>query len=192
MKEIIFATNNQNKLKEIQHIVGNDFKIKGLKELGCIEDIQETADTLEGNAFIKASYVKNKYGLDCFADDTGLEIYALNGRPGVHSARYAGDECIAENNIEKVLLELENIDNRQARFRTFIALILDDKEYGFEVIVNGTIIKERRGQEGFGYDPVFIPEGFTTTFAEMLLEEKNKISHRALAMNKLVNFLMSS
>lgn len=192
MKEIIFATNNQNKLKEIQHIVGNDFKIKGLKELGCIEDIQETADTLEGNAFIKASYVKNKYGLDCFADDTGLEIYALNGRPGVHSARYAGDECIAENNIEKVLLELENIDNRQARFRTFIALILDDKEYGFEGIVNGTIIKERRGQEGFGYDPVFIPEGFTTTFAEMLLEEKNKISHRALAMNKLVNFLMSS
>jgi len=192
MKKLVFATNNLNKLKEIQQIVGNEYDIIGLKDIGCNKDIPETENTLEGNALLKAKYVKNNYNLDCFADDTGLEIEALNGRPGVHSARYAGDDCISENNIEKVLHELENINNRKARFRTVISLILGNKEYSFEGIVNGKIIDDKIGNEGFGYDPIFIPEGYKETFAQMPLSEKNKISHRALAMKKLIDFLKST
>jgi len=192
MKKLVFATNNLNKLKEIQQIVGNEYNIVGLKDIGCNEDIPETANTLEGNALLKAKYVKNNYNLDCFADDTGLEIEALNGRPGVHSARYAGDDCISENNIDKVLHELKNIDNRKARFRTVISLILGNKEYSFEGIVNGKIISDKIGNEGFGYDPIFIPDGYKETFAQMPLSEKNKISHRALAMKKLIDFLKST
>lgn len=189
MKELVFATNNLNKLKEIRSLVGNSYKISGLKDIGCTEDIPETAETLEGNARIKATYVKEKFGFDCFADDTGLEIDALDGRPGVHSARYAGNECIAENNMAKVLDEMQGKKNRKARFRTCITLILDGKEHNFEGSVEGKIIEEKKGNEGFGYDPIFIPDGYEITFAEMPLSEKNKISHRALAMKELINFL---
>lgn len=187
--ELIIATNNAHKLQEIQPLISDHFDIKTLKEIGCNDDIPETADTLEGNALLKARYIFGKYGFDCFADDTGLEIEALNGRPGVFSARYATDGHDFEANIDKVLGELDGIDNRKARFRTVIALILDGKVSCFEGIVNGKIITTRRGSAGFGYDPVFVPEGFTQTFAEMPLAEKNKISHRARAVARLVEFL---
>lgn len=187
--ELIFATNNLHKLTEIQSIIGDNFKIKSLHEIGCTEDIPETAPTLEGNALLKAQYIFDKFGKNCFADDTGLEIEALNGRPGVFSARYATDGHDFEANIDKVLEELSETANRKARFRTVIALILDGAVHYFEGIVNGEIIAERKGVKGFGYDPVFLPDGYTLTFAEMPLEEKNKISHRARAVNQLVNFL---
>ena len=188
---LIIATNNAHKLQEIQPLISNLFDIKTLKQIGCTDDIPETADSLEGNALLKARYIFEKYGCDCFADDTGLEIEALNGRPGVFSARYASDGHDFEANIDKVLGEMHGIDNRNARFRTVIALILDGKVNYFEGIVNGKIITERKGSEGFGYDPVFIPEGYTQTFAEMSLAEKNKISHRARAVARLVDFLNS-
>lgn len=186
---LIIATNNAHKLQEIQPLISDHFDIKTLKQIGCTDDIPETADSLEGNALLKARYIFEKYGCDCFADDTGLEIEALNGRPGVFSARYASDGHDFEANIDKVLGEMHGIDNRNARFRTVIALILDRKVNYFEGIVNGKIITERKGSEGFGYDPVFIPEGYTQTFAEMSLAEKNKISHRARAVARLVDFL---
>ena len=189
MNELIFATNNQHKLTEIQSIIGNKFSLKSLKEIGCNEDIPETAPTLDGNALLKAEFVFNRYGKNCFADDTGLEIEALGGRPGVFSARYATDGHDFEANIDKVLYELSGIKNRRARFRTVIALILDRSTYYFEGIVNGVIITERKGEKGFGYDPVFLPDGYSSTFAEMPLSEKNKISHRARAVKKLVEFL---
>jgi len=187
--ELIFATNNLHKLTEIQSLIGDNFILKSLQQIGCTDDIPETAPTLEGNALLKAQYVFNRYGKNCFADDTGLEIEALDGRPGVLSARYATDGHDFEANIDKVLEELSAVANRNARFRTAIALILDGSVHYFEGIVNGRIITERKGSKGFGYDPVFLPDGYNLTFAEMPLAEKNKISHRALAVGKLVDFL---
>jgi len=187
--ELIFATNNLHKLSEIQPLIGDNFIIQSLKQIGCDEDIPETAPTLEGNALLKAQYVFDRFGKNCFADDTGLEIEALNGRPGVFSARYATDGHDFEANINKVLIELTGVENRKARFRTVIALIFDGSVHYFEGIVNGEIISERKGIKGFGYDPVFLPAGYDKTFAEMPLSEKNKISHRARAVNKLVDFL---
>lgn len=188
-KELIFVTNNLHKLTEVQSLIGNSFKLKSLEQIGCTQDIPETAPTLEGNALLKAQYIFNTYGLNCFADDTGLEIDALEGRPGVFSARYANDGHDFEANIDKVLAELSGIKNRKARFRTVIAFILEGTVHYFEGIVNGEIISERKGIKGFGYDPVFLPDGYQDTFAEMPLSEKNKISHRARAVNKLVDFL---
>ena len=187
--ELIFATNNLHKLTEIQSLIGDNFILKSLQQIGCTEDIPETAPTLEGNALLKAQYIYDRFGKNCFADDTGLEIEALDGRPGVFSARYATDGHDFEANIDKVLEELAELENRKARFRTVIALILDGTVYYFEGIVNGEIIAERKGIKGFGYDPVFLPDGYELTFAEMPLDEKNKISHRARAVNKLVDFL---
>lgn len=189
MSELIFATNNLHKLTEIQSIIGDKFSIKSLQQIGCNEDIPETSPTLEGNALLKAEFVFNRYGKNCFADDTGLEIEALNGRPGVFSARYATNGHDFEANIDKVLSELSGIENRKARFRTVIALILDGSVHYFEGIVNGEIIAEKKGGKGFGYDPVFLPDGYQLTFAEMSLSEKNTISHRAKAVNRLVEFL---
>ncbi len=189
--EIVFATNNVNKIKEIRHILGDSFKLLSLHDLGIFEDIPENELTLEGNAMHKARVVNRMLNMDVFADDTGLEIEALNGQPGVHSARFAGENKNSDANIEKALLMMGESENRKARFRTVIALILNGKEFLFEGIVDGRIIKEKRGKEGFGYDPVFIPEGMKETFAEMSLGEKNKISHRARAFDKLKEFLIS-
>lgn len=187
--QLIFATNNEHKLKEISALLDERYRLLSLKEIGIVEDIPENEDTLEGNARAKAMYVYERTGSDCFADDTGLEIDALDGRPGVISARYAGPEGNSVNNIKKVLEELEGAKERSARFRTVISLILRGKEYQFEGMVNGRIIDEMRGDDGFGYDPVFVPDGYDKTFAEMPLELKNKISHRANALNELVTFL---
>jgi XTP/dITP diphosphohydrolase len=187
--ELIFATNNLHKITEIQALIGDNFILKSLQEIGCTEDIPETAPTLEGNALLKAEYIFNKYGKNCFADDTGLEIEALHGRPGVFSARYATDGHDFEANIDKVLEELAGVENRKAHFRTVVALILDGSVQYFEGIVNGAIITERKGIKGFGYDPIFLPDGYKQTFAEMPLSEKNKISHRARAISQLVDFL---
>ena len=233
MNKIVFATNNQHKLEEIRSILGDDFEVLSLSDIGCHEDIPETSDTLEGNAMQKAQYVFDKYGYDCFADDTGLEVDALGGEPGIYSARYAaldGDDSIShdsEANMAKLLRKLEGVENRKARFRTVIALIThpqslpkggksdmisvnkgnqtslpsggieggynpsprEGQRVGFEGIVNGSIISERRGGEGFGYDPIFQPEGYDKTFAELGSEIKNHISHRARAVEKLVEFL---
>ena len=189
MKTLVFATNNLHKLEEVRDILGGSFRIASLKEIGCTDDIPETADTLEGNSLQKARYVKEKFGYDCFADDTGLEVEALGGAPGVFSARYAGPGHDSETNMQKLLKELERKTNRQAQFRTVVALLLDGEEYTFEGIVRGTILTERRGTAGFGYDPVFVPEGYAETFAEMGSEEKNRISHRARAVQKLADFL---
>lgn len=189
MRKLVFATNNTHKLDEVRNITGNLVNIVSLSDINCHEDIPETADTLEGNALQKARYIKEKFGYDCFADDTGLEVEALNGAPGVYSARYAGPGHDAEANMNKLLKEMEGKENRKARFRTVIALILDNTEYLFEGIVNGTIIAEKTGSEGFGYDPIFVPENYTETFAEMGNDLKNKISHRAEVTKKLTNFL---
>ena len=207
MKKIVFATNNQHKLEEIRSILGEDFEVLSLSDIGCHEDIPETSDTLEGNAMQKAQYVFDKYGYACFADDTGLEVEALGGEPGIYSARYAaldGDDSIShdsEANMAKLLRKLKGIENRKARFRTVIALInnnplpigegMGERLQLFEGIVNGSIIKERRGGEGFGYDPIFQPEGYDKTFAELGNEVKNQISHRARAVQKLANYLKS-
>ena len=187
---LVFASNNEHKIKEIKSLLGNSFTLLSLHDINIREDIPEEEPQIEGNALAKARYVSNVSGLNVFADDTGLEIAALNGLPGVHSARFAGENKDPSANIKKVLSLLGNTENRRARFRTVIALILDKKEYLFEGIVNGTIIKEKRGMEGFGYDPVFLPDGKTCTFAEMELSEKNTISHRALAFEKLQKFLV--
>lgn len=188
VNKIVFATGNPNKLKEINSAI-NGFKIVGLKDLGITEEIPETGDTLMKNAQQKAKYVYNKTGLDCFSDDTGLEIEALNYRPGVYSAMYAGPDCNAENNIRKVLQELEESTNRKAQFKTVIALILNGKEYFFEGLVNGVILNERSGKGGFGYDPIFRPIGYEESFAKMTIDQKNEISHRGLAVKKLITFL---
>jgi XTP/dITP diphosphohydrolase len=192
MKELVFATNNPHKIKEISEIIGNEIRIISLADIGCFDEIPEDAETLEGNASFKARYVYDKYGRDCFADDTGLEIDALEGRPGVRSARYAGEDCNPENNIRKVLAELEDKTNRKARFRTVISLIRKGIEVRFEGIVDGVILYEKHGKEGFGYDPVFLPDGYDLSFAEMPPEEKNRISHRALATRKLTDHLKRS
>ena len=188
MRKIIFATNNKHKLEEVQQILANNFEVLGLKEIGFEGDILETGKTLEENASIKSKFVFEKFGMNCFSDDTGLEIEALEGGPGVYSARYAGEEANAEKNIAKVLNELRGKQNRKARFRTVVSLILDGKEHFFEGIVNGQIIDEKRGGDGFGYDPVFMPDGYELTFAEMPAEQKNKISHRSRAIHKLARF----
>jgi XTP/dITP diphosphohydrolase len=187
--ELVFATNNKHKSIEIDRLLGENRTVKSLPEIGFEGDVPETGKTLEENALQKARYIKTRLGTDCFADDTGLEIDALNGAPGVYSARYAGPEKDSLKNMEKVLRELKDCRNRKARFRTVIALILDNKELLFEGIVNGSILENPRGEKGFGYDPVFLPEGYTLSFAEMSLNEKNKISHRAIAVKKLVDYL---
>ena len=188
-KKFVFATNNAHKLEEVTAILGNKIELLSMKDINCHADIPETADTLEGNALLKARYIFENYQLDCFADDTGLEVEALNGAPGVYSARYAGDAHNSEANMKKLLQDMEGIENRKEQFRTVFALIINGKEHLFEGIVKGEITKHRHGTSGFGYDPVFIPEGYTQTYAEMGNELKNKISHRALATNKLCNFL---
>jgi XTP/dITP diphosphohydrolase len=188
-EKLVFATNNNHKLEEVREILGHDFQLLSLKDIDCTEDIPETADTLEGNALLKAQYVKQHYGYDCFADDTGLEIPALNNAPGVYSARYAGEAKDPKANMSKVLRELEDKADRSAQFRTVIALIIGQKEYLFEGIVRGNLIREARGNTGFGYDPIFVPEGYSETFAELGADIKNKISHRAEAVLKLKNFL---
>lgn len=190
--KLVFATNNKHKLDELQAILGDQFSLLSLKEIGCNEEIPEEQPTLEGNAKQKSSFIFDKYGYNCFADDTGLEIEALNGEPGVYSARYAGEEKSAEANMNKVLQKLAKIKNRKARFRTVISLIIDGTENQFEGIVEGTIISEKRGASGFGYDPIFQPYGFQETFAEMKLADKNKISHRARAVHELIEFLKNS
>ncbi len=190
--KIIFASNNKNKIREIKHVLGNSFTLLSLNDINMEEDIPENEPTLEGNALFKARYIFMATGMDVFADDTGLEVEALDGLPGVHSARFAGENKDSGANIDKLLALLGTSVNRNARFRTVIALIIDGKEYLFEGIVSGKIINEKRGTEGFGYDPVFIPEGKKLTFAEMDLDEKNKISHRARAFEKLKGFLSNS
>ncbi len=189
--ELVFATNNQHKLAELQAIVGTHFKLLSLQDIGCNEEIPEEQDTLEANASQKAFFIYNKYGYNCFADDTGLEIEALNGEPGVFSARYAGEDKNPEANIDKVLGKLAKINNRKARFRTVISLVINGTEHQFEGIVDGEILKERRGNSGFGYDPVFLPDGFSQSFAEMNLQDKNQISHRGRAVAKLAEYLKS-
>jgi len=189
MHKIVFATNNSHKMAEVSAILSSGFQLLSLKDISCLDELPETQDTIEGNALQKARYVFEKFGVDCFADDTGLEVEALNGAPGVYSARYAGEDCIAENNIQKLLLELKGKSNRKACFKTVAALILDGKEYTFEGKISGEIVSEKRGTSGFGYDPVFLPDGYLLSFAEMSAELKNKISHRALAMKELSVFL---
>ncbi len=187
--ELVFATNNNHKLEEIQAMLGNSFQLKSLQDINCFDDIPETGNTLEKNASQKSLYIYDKYNINCFADDTGLEIEALNGDPGVYSARYAGDEKDAQKNMQKVLSNLQGIENRQAKFRTVISLILDGKEYQFEGAVYGTILEKEVGGKGFGYDPIFLPNGYNVSFAQMELTCKNEISHRAKAVYKLVEFL---
>ena len=189
--KLVFATNNPNKLKELQALVGDKYQLLGLKDIGCFEEIPEEQLTLEGNARQKAFYVYEKYGYSCFADDTGLEVEALNGEPGVYSARYAGEEKDASANMNKLLHEMDRINNRKARFRTVISLVINGKEVQFEGIAEGEITREKCGDSGFGYDPVFLPEGFSKTFAEMELQDKNKISHRGRAVQKLVRRLQT-
>jgi XTP/dITP diphosphohydrolase len=188
--QIVFATNNENKLREINHILGDSFKLLSLRDLKIEDDIPENEPTLEGNALHKARYVHDILKMNVFADDTGLEVEALDGIPGVHSARFAGEAKDSNANIDKLLALMAGTSNRKARFRTVIALIMDGNEQLFEGIVEGNIICEKRGKEGFGYDPVFIPEGKEKTFAEMPLNEKNLISHRARAFEKLKEFLL--
>ena len=191
-RKLVFATNNAHKLEEVSSIMGDQVELLSLNDIGCQTDIPETAETLEGNALLKSSYIYKNYHLDCFADDTGLEVEALNGAPGVYSARYAGGEGHdAQANMLKLLHELEGKENRKAQFRTAISLILDGKEYLFEGVIKGEIIKEKRGNSGFGYDPIFKPEGYDRTFAELGNDIKNQISHRALAVQKLCEFLQS-
>ena len=190
--KIVFATNNKNKIKEVQALMPEGIRLLSLEEIGCSEDIPETSSTIEGNAIQKAEYVKQNYGYDCFADDTGLEVEALDGAPGVYSARYAGPEKNSESNVEKLLKELQGKENRSARFTTVIALHLDGQLHTFTGICSGNIIFDRKGSEGFGYDPVFQPEGKSVTFAEMSLQQKSEISHRARATRKLIDFLAST
>lgn len=188
--KLVFATNNAHKLEEIRAMLGSDMEVLSLSDIDCHDDIPETADTLEGNALIKARWVKERYGFDCFADDTGLEVTALGGAPGVHTARYAyPDRHDPEANTQKLLSELDGATDRSAQFRTAIALVLDGEEHLFEGVVKGFISTEKRGTEGFGYDPVFMPEDLGRTFAELGTEVKNRISHRARAVAQLVGFL---
>lgn len=187
--KLVFASNNKNKIQEIQALVPNTIEIVSLEDIGCTEDIPETAETIEGNAILKANYVTEKYGYDCFADDTGLEVDALNGAPGVYSARYAGEQKDANNNMDKLLSELKGKSNRKANFKTVIALNLNGKQNLFTGIINGKIIEEKIGTNGFGYDPIFVAEGFDKTFAELTMEEKSTISHRGIAVKELILFL---
>lgn len=187
--KIVFATNNPNKLAEIKQLMPAGINILSLNDIECSEELPETSDTLEDNAAQKAYYVYDNYGYNCFSDDTGLEIEVLDGRPGVYSARYAGPECRAEDNIQKILAEMKGEDNRDASFRTIISLVIDGREFQFEGQVEGQIIPEKWGDQGFGYDPIFLPDGYEESFAQMTVEEKNIISHRGLAVKKLIQFL---
>lgn len=187
--KIVFATNNKNKIKEIQSMLPSSIEIISLESIGCHEDIPETAGTIEGNAILKANYVTQKYGYDCFADDTGLEVDALHGEPGVFSARYAGEQKSADDNMDKLLLNLKNIATRNAQFKTVIALNLKGQQHLFTGVARGEITSEKTGSQGFGYDPIFMPEGFRETFAELSLETKNMVSHRGKATRALIAFL---
>lgn len=187
--QLVFASNNPNKIREIQLLLPDSITLLSLDDIGCTEDIPETAPTIEGNAIQKANYITQKYGYPCFADDTGLEVEVLNGEPGVYSARYAGNQRDANNNMDKLLLNLEGKSNRKAHFKTVICLNSKGTQHLFEGIVRGSISSEKKGDEGFGYDPIFIPVGYDKTFAEMSIQEKSKISHRGLAVEKLVAFL---
>ena len=187
--KLVFATNNKHKLLEIKHLLGDSVELLSLNNIDCTDDIPENQETLEGNASEKSFYIFNKYGLNCFADDTGLEIESLNGEPGVYSARYAGEERSANQNMNLVLSKLAKIKNRNARFRTVISLVIDGHEIQFEGVVDGRILEEKRGVTGFGYDPIFQPEESSLSFAEMSMNEKNKISHRGRAVQKLVEYL---
>lgn len=190
MQQLVFATNNKHKLEEVQAMIGPLFSLQSLEDIHCLEDIPETADTFEGNASLKSEYVVNHFHLDCFADDSGLEVEALNNEPGVYSARYSGTRDM-DQNIDLLLHRLGHHSNRKARFRTVISLRLNGEHHFFEGVINGTITQGRLGKKGFGYDPIFIPEGFSKTFAEMSPEEKNKISHRSIAITKLISYLTS-
>ncbi|MDN5201509.1 non-canonical purine NTP diphosphatase [Fulvivirgaceae bacterium BMA10] len=186
---ICFATNNQNKLKEIRNLLSDKFEVLSLKEINCFEELPENQNTLEGNSLEKAAHVYDRFGVNCFADDTGLEVEALNGEPGVYSARYAGEQRDNQANMDLLLQNLEDKSNRKAKFRTVITLILDGKKTQFEGVVDGSIVNDKRGAQGFGYDPIFVPNGHNRTFAEMDLTEKNKMSHRAKAIQKLIAHL---
>ena len=187
--KLVFASNNRNKIEEIQNLVPNSVQILSLEDIGCFEEIPETAETIEGNAILKANYVTEKFGFNCFADDTGLEIDFLNGAPGVYSARFAGEQKNDQDNIEKVLSELKDVDNRKANFKTVIALNINKEQHLFTGIINGTITKTQKGTQGFGYDPIFEPTNYNITFAEMNQKEKSAISHRGLAVKQLLEFL---
>ena len=190
MINIVFASNNQNKINEIQAMLPAEINILSLEDIGCFEEIPETAETIEGNAILKANYVTYNYGYDCFADDTGLEVHALNGEPGVYSARYAGEQKNSEDNMEKLLRELSTKQDRSAQFKTVIALNLNSSQHTFEGIVKGEIAFGKSGEKGFGYDPIFRADGYSETFAELSSEEKNRISHRGIAVSKLIDFLV--
>lgn len=189
LMKLVFATNNLNKLKEVQEMLPNSIELLSLKDINCFDDVDETAITLEGNAKLKANHITTNFSYNCFADDTGLEVESLDGKPGVYSARYAGEPSNSENNMQKLLADLSSSENRKAQFRTVVCLNLDNKQYLFEGICKGEILKEKQGEKGFGYDPIFKPEGFSKSFAEMTSEEKNTISHRGIAIDKLVAFL---
>ena len=187
--QLVFASNNKNKIKEIQLLVPQSIKVLSLEDIGCFEEIPETEDTIEGNAIQKANYVTEKYGYNCFADDTGLEVEALNGEPGVYSARYAGEQKDATDNMDKLLNNLKGISNRNAQFKTVIALNLNGNQSLFTGIIKGKIIEEKIGSNGFGYDPIFLPDGYSETFAQMNSETKNAISHRGIALKKMIDYL---
>jgi len=186
---LVFATNNPNKIKEVQALLPQGINILSLKDIDCNEEIEETEKTLQGNAKLKANFITKKYGYDCFADDTGLEVVALNNEPGVYSARYAGSDSNAIENMNKLLKNLKGLENRTAQFRTVIALNIKGKQFLFEGVCKGEILASKTGTSGFGYDPIFKPKGYDTSFAEMTLEEKGKISHRGKALGKLIDFL---
>lgn len=187
--KLVFATNNLNKLSEVQKMLPNSIELLSLKDINCFDEIDETETTLEGNAKLKVNYITQKFGYNCFADDTGLEVESLDGKPGVYSARFAGEPVNSENNMQKLLSELKNKENRKAQFRTAICLNIDDKQYLFEGICKGEILTKKEGKKGFGYDPIFKPQGYDISFAEMSSTAKNKISHRGIAIKKLVEFL---
>lgn len=187
--KLVFATNNLNKLKEVQEMLTNSIELLSLKDINCFDEVEETETTLEGNAKLKADYITKNFGYNCFADDTGLEVESLEGKPGVYSARYAGEPRSSENNMQKLLSELNEVDNRKAQFRTAICLNIDDQQFLFEGICRGKILTEKQGEKGFGYDPIFQPDGYNVSFAEMSSTAKNKISHRGFAIKRLVEFL---
>lgn len=189
--KLVFASNNKNKIKEIKNQLPDTIEILSLEDIGCMIDIPETADTIEGNALLKANYIKRHYGYDCFADDSGLEVDVLNGAPGVYSARYAGEEKNDDANIDKLLTTLTGEDNRKANFKTVITLHFQGETYNFTGIVNGSILEKRQGEQGFGYDPIFIADGMDKSFAEIDIDQKNAISHRGKAVRQLVDFLLS-
>jgi len=189
--KLVFATNNKNKLKEIKNAINENIELLSLADIDFNEEIPETHETIEENASEKSLYIYDRYKINVFSDDTGLEIDALNGEPGVYSARYAGEDCSFQDNMDKVLKNLEGIENRKAKFRTVISLIIEGEEHQFEGVVNGQITKTEHGEKGFGYDPIFMPDTYNISFAQMSMKEKNRISHRGLAVKKLINFLKS-